>query len=138
MRSTCESPRNARAATDRVPSTATLVRPADVCRCLLGALDAADGRMKSRKRDQRPDAIGLAARRQLLTRAIADDPESGMFEEWLLDYSRREHAAIGPGAMAAMARAVMDEWRLAHSMPAFAVWLERGAPSDDASRGGAG
>ncbi|MDB5903668.1 MAG: uncharacterized protein JWM26_2546 [Betaproteobacteria bacterium] len=116
-----------------MPSTATLLRPADVCRCLLGALDAADGRMKSRKRDQRPDAIGLKARRQLLIHAIEEDPEPGLFEGWLLEYARRDEAAIGTGAMAAMARAVMDEWRLAHSMPAFAVWLERGAPSDDAS-----
>jgi hypothetical protein len=114
-------------------SSATLLRPADVCRCLVGALDAADGRMKSRKRDQRPDAIGLKARRRLLLRAVEQDPDPEMFEQWLLDYASRDDDAIGPGAIAAMARAVMDEWRLAHSMPAFAVWLEHGAPSDDAS-----
>jgi hypothetical protein len=116
-----------------MPAPAPSLRPADVCRCLLGALDAADGRMKSRKRDQRPDAIGLKARRQLLIHAIEADPEPGLFEGWLLEYARRGEAAIGAGALAAMARAVMDEWRLAHSMPQFAVWLERGAPSDDAS-----
>jgi hypothetical protein len=115
-------------------TSSALLRPADVCRCLLGALDAADGRMKNRKRDQRPDAIGLEARRHLLLRAVEEDPDPEMFEQWLLDYSSRDDDAIGPGAMAAMARAVMDEWRLAHSMPAFAVWLEHGAPSDDALR----
>jgi hypothetical protein len=32
----------------------------------------------------------------------------------------------------AMARAVFDEWRLAHSLGEFRTWLEHGAPSDDA------
>jgi hypothetical protein len=32
----------------------------------------------------------------------------------------------------AMARAVFEEWRLVHSLGDFRVWLERGAPSEDA------
>ena len=35
-------------------------------------------------------------------------------------------------AVLAMARAVLDEWRLAHSMRDFKAWLDHGAPSDDA------
>jgi len=31
-----------------------------------------------------------------------------------------------------MARAVFEEWRLVHYMSEFKVWLERGAPSEDA------
>jgi hypothetical protein len=31
-----------------------------------------------------------------------------------------------------MARSVLEEWRLAHSLEEFRVWLEQGAPSDDA------
>lgn len=37
-----------------------------------------------------------------------------------------------------MARSVFDEWRLAHSMNEFQVWLEQGAPSDDANEDSAG
>jgi hypothetical protein len=31
-----------------------------------------------------------------------------------------------------MARAALDEWRLAHAMRDFAAWLECGAPSEHA------
>jgi hypothetical protein len=34
-----------------------------------------------------------------------------------------------------MARAVLEEWRLAHLMGDFKTWLDRGAPSDDADGG---
>lgn len=104
-------------------------RPADVCRALLAALDAADGRRKSRKRDQTPDAIGLALKREILERIVQENPDPDTFEAWLLNYSQDRHAS---GAVAAMARAVLDEWHLAHTMDDFKVWLDRGAPSDDA------
>lgn len=104
--------------------------PADVCRALLAALDAADGRRKSRKRDQTPDAIGLALKREILEQVIQENPDAQSFEAWLLDYSQRRQSS---GAVAAMARAVLDEWRLAHAMGDFKAWLDRGAPSDDAS-----
>ncbi len=96
-------------------------RPADVCRALLAALEAAEGRRKRRKRDQTPDAIGLALKREILERVVEDDPAPEMFEGWLLSY----------------ARAVLDEWRLAHSLGDFKAWLDRGAPSDDADAGSA-
>jgi len=105
-------------------------RPADVCRALLAALDAADGRRKSRKRDQTPDAIGLALKRQILERAVEENPDEQNFEAWLLDYSQTRQSS---GAVAAMARAVLDEWRLAQTMGDFKAWLDRGAPSDDAA-----
>lgn len=105
-------------------------RPADVCRALLAALDAADGRRKSRKRDQTPDAIGLALKRQILERVVEENPDAQRFEAWLLDYSQSSPSS---GAVAAMARAVLDEWRLAHAMGDFKAWLDRGAPSDDAA-----
>lgn len=102
-------------------------RPAEVCRALLAALDAADGRRKKRKRDQTPDTIGLAAKRALLERAVRDDPNADGFEAWLF-----ARVADDPGgATFAMARAILDEWRLAHEMREFAAWLGRGAPSDD-------
>ena len=117
------------------------LRPATVCQALLAALDAADGRRRSRKRDQTPDAIGLTIKRSLLTRVVEDDPDSESFEEWLLHYPLTCAASEPSGAVAAMARSVLDEWRLAHTSQAFRAWLEEGAPSDDASgapREGAG
>jgi hypothetical protein len=37
------------------------------------------------------------------------------------------------GPAQAMARAVFEDWRLAHSSDDFRHWLASGAPSDDAS-----
>lgn len=109
-----------------------MLRPAHVCTALLAALDASEGRSRARKRDQAPDAIGLAIRRDLLERAARDDPEPDDFEEWLL---HQIEASSGPGAVQAMARAILDEWRLAHRMESLATWLEQGAPSEDAHAG---
>jgi hypothetical protein len=108
-------------------------RPADICRALLAALEASEGRRKKRKRDQTPDAFGLAVKRELLHRAVEDDPRPEAFEEWLLNYPMTFEAPELAGPAAAMARAVFEEWRLAHSLGEFRRWLEEGAPSDDAT-----
>ena len=108
-------------------------RPADVCRALLSALEASEGRRRMRKRDQTPDAFGLAVKRDLLQRVIEDDPDPDAFEGWLFDYPLTCKAPELAGPAAAMARAVFEEWRLAHSLGEFRLWLVRGAPSDDAS-----
>src|SRR5215468_6391093 len=108
------------------------LRPADVCKALLAALDAADGRRRKRKRDQTPDSIGLSIKRELLENAVRDDPSPEAFDEWLLNYPMTHAEPESSGAISAMARAVLEEWRLAHSLEDFRVWLERGAPSDDA------
>ena len=52
---------------------------------------------------------------------------------WLLDYIEKKESRHSPYAVSAMARAVLDEWRLAHSMNDFKAWLNSGAPSEDAS-----
>jgi len=114
-----------KAATNSLPA----LRPADVCRALLAALDGAEGRRRKRKRDQTPDAIGLSVKRELLERVVQENPDPEIFESWLLNYSQSKDRS---GAVAAMARSVLEEWRLAHSMGEFRVWLEQGAPSDDA------
>src|SRR5438128_1322224 len=106
-------------------------RPAEVCAALLAALEASEGRRRSRKRDQTPDAIGLAVKRDLLKRAVEDDPNPEEFEEWLLNYTLPGGSPESSGAVSAMARAVFEEWRLVHCMSEFKVWLDRGAPSDD-------
>jgi hypothetical protein len=107
------------------------VRPAEVCKALLAALEASEGRNRKRKRDQKPDTIGLSIKRSLLTRALQDDPDPEAFEQWLLNYPAQCDTPESSGAAWAMARSVLEEWRLAHSMDAFRVWLEHGAPSDD-------
>jgi hypothetical protein len=120
-----------------IEDSSSRFRPSDVCRALLSALEAAEGRRRKRKRDQTPDAIGLAAKRDLLQKAVEDDPDPEAFEEWLLNYpltcKALDQAQAGPAY--AMARAVFEEWRLAHSLGEFRRWLEQGAPSDDASDG---
>ena len=111
-----------------------LNRPRDVCRELLRALEASEGRRKRRKRDTTPDVIGLAIKRDLLDRAVAADPEPDEFEAWLL----AQCAAAGPaeGGMRAMALSIFEEWRLAQDGTPFGDWLAQGAPSDDALRDG--
>jgi hypothetical protein len=108
------------------------LRPATLCRELLAALEASEGRRRRRKRDTTPDAIGLGIKRALLERAVAEDPEPAAFEAWLLE---RCLAAGGEaGATRAMALEVLTEWRLASGLPEFAAWLGAGAPSEDRSR----
>jgi hypothetical protein len=108
-------------------------RPADVCRALLAALEASEGRRRQRKRDQTPDAIGLGVKRDLLQRVVEGDPGPDKFEEWLIEYPLTIAAPELAGPAFAMARAVFEEWRLVHSLAEFRVWLEQGAPSDDAT-----
>jgi hypothetical protein len=105
-----------------------MLRPAQICSGLLASLNASDSRSRARKRDQTPDSIGLALRRALLEKAAREDPEPHAFEQWLLDHVE---VSAAPGAVRAIALTVLDEWRLAHQMPSFAVWLEGGAPSED-------
>lgn len=95
--------------------------PAELCAALLGALEASEGRRRSRKRDQTPDAIGLGMKRELLGRALEEQPAGEAFEAWLLAH------ADNPAALM-----VLEDWRMAQAMPAFAAWLEGGAPSEDA------
>jgi hypothetical protein len=110
-------------------------RPAEVCRALLAALDASDGRRRKRKRDQTADAFGLAIKRDLLQRVVEEDPAPHAFEEWLFNYPARCNRPELAGPALAMARAVFDEWRMAHTLTDFQRWLEQGAPSDDAKQG---
>jgi len=108
------------------------VRPAYVCQALLAALDASEGRRRRRKRDQTPDAIGLAIKRRLLEQAVREDPDPEIFEGWLLKCAISiEDTPQSPGAVAAMGRTVFEEWRMAQALEHFRNWLEQGAPSDD-------
>ena len=106
------------------------MRPAEVCRYLLLALNPSEGRRKQRKRDTTPDAIGMELKRELLERAIREDPLPEEFEHWLLVQCQATEAASGP--LHAMAQEILAEWRLAEASAAFRTWLRQGAPSDDA------
>ena len=122
------------------------LRPAEVCRRLLAALDASEGRRRRRKRNTTPDAIGMAIKRSLLQETVRDDPDSDAFEGWLAErcLSAGESgtrsdagelfAASGP--VRAMALEVLAEWRLAEAPGAFQSWLGQGAPSEDAEKPG--
>jgi len=113
------------------------VRPVEICRQLLAALDASEGRRRRRKRDTTPDAIGMAIKRRLLEETVRDDPDPDAFEGWLL---QRCASADGFGASApsgpvrAMALDILAEWRLAQASEAFQRWLRQGARSDDAAK----
>ena len=107
------------------------LRPAEVCKALLAALEAAEGRRRKRKRDQTPDAIGYPSSglfwsRQFKTIQTLKHSKNGC---WITPACATQESS---GAVSAMARAVLEEWRLAHSLDDFRVWLEQGAPSDDA------
>jgi len=114
-------------------SDSPLTRPSAVCRELLAALEASEGRRQRRKRDTTPDAIGLAIKRGLLEQAVAADPAPHEFEAWL----QQQCFAAGPGegGVRAMALSIFEEWRLAQDADSFRDWLARGAPSDDAPAG---
>jgi hypothetical protein len=109
----------------------TPLRPARVCGALLGALDASEGRRRRRKRDTTPDALGLSVKRQLLIRAVEADPDADEFEAWLLERCLARGGDVAIGAMRAMAREIITEWRLAAASPEFRTWLEAGARSQD-------
>jgi hypothetical protein len=106
------------------------LRPSRVCRELLAAVEASEGRRRRRRRDTTADAIGLAIKQDLLERAVAADPDPEDFEEWLLERCRTTGG--GDGGVRAMALSIFEEWRLARAAPSFRDWLAEGAPSDDA------
>ncbi|HEV2748988.1 MAG TPA: hypothetical protein VGV12_00535 [Gemmatimonadales bacterium] len=114
---------------------ATGARPAAICRELLAALEASEGRRRRRKRDTTPDAIGLTMKRDLLERAVVADPEPDEFEAWL--HEQCLAAGGSEGGIRAMALSIFEEWRLARDASSFREWLARGAPSDDAPSGDA-
>jgi hypothetical protein len=110
------------------------LRPADFCRQLLAALGASEGRRKRRQRDTTPDAVGMGIKRDLLERAVQENPEPETFERWLME--RCWGVGIASGPTRAMAQEVFAEWRLAQASGSFREWLDQGAPSDDAEREG--
>ena len=106
-----------------------MLRPAEVCEKLLSALDASEGRRRRRKRNTTADRLGLDLKRDLLEAVRRADPDPEAFEAFLYERSRQCAPA---GAALAMARQIVEDWRLARVDPGFRAWLFDGAPSDDA------
>ncbi len=107
----------------------TSLPPAEFCRLALKALEGAEGQTRRRKRDQRPDQVGLAMKRELLTRGAEAAPEPEAFEAWLM---AQVLAAPVPGPVRAMCAEILDEYRLAALDTSLRAWLCAGAPTDDA------
>lgn len=112
-----------------LPEHQSVLTPGEFCRTLLLALEAAEGQTRRRKRDQAPDRLGLATKRDLLDRAANANPSDAEFEAWLLG---QIDGAEAPGAVRAMCGEIYQDYQLARLQPQMAHWLAHGAPSDDA------
>ena len=106
-----------------------MLTPAELCRGLLGALDASEGRRKRRARNTTADSIGLGIQRDLLEDIVRQDPAPDEFEAWLIN--RCEAEGVADGAMRAMALSIWDQWQLAQHAPDVRAWIAAGAQSDD-------
>jgi hypothetical protein len=107
--------------------------PVELCRGLLGALDASEGRRKRRVRNTNADSIGLAIQREILEAAVRDAPVPDEFEAWLMDRCMAE--GVADGAARAMALFIWDQWQLAQKAPDVNAWIVAGARSDDRTPG---
>ncbi|MEP7067012.1 MAG: hypothetical protein ABI889_13330 [Gemmatimonadota bacterium] len=105
------------------------ITPVELCRGLLDALDASEGRRKRRSRNTTADAIGLAIQRGLLEAAVRDGPNADTFERWLLERCMAEGESNG--AHRAMALMIWYEWETASQASDVSAWLSSGARSDD-------
>ncbi|HEY7876774.1 MAG TPA: hypothetical protein VIC55_01035 [Gemmatimonadaceae bacterium] len=106
-----------------------MLTPEMLCRGLLSALDASEGRRRRRARNTTADSIGLAIQRELLEAVVLDAPDAEDFERWLVARCLAEGES--DGAMRAMALVIWQQWRLASEATDFSAWLTHGAPSDD-------
>jgi hypothetical protein len=109
--------------------------PAELCRGLLGALDASEGRRRRRVRNTTADSIGLAIQREMLEAAVREKPAPDEFEAWLLDRCLAE--GVADGAQRAMSLFIWDQWQLALRAPDVQAWIVAGGVSDDRDTGAA-
>ena len=100
--------------------------PGEFCRLALRMIDRAQARSRRRKRDQTPDDYGLGLKRELLQRGAEADPPAERFEAWL-----HEQALATPvsGPVRAMCVEILEEYRVAQTLPGLGEWLLSGAPS---------
>jgi len=89
--------------------------PAEFSRGLLAALEVSDGRRRRRQRDTTPDVIGIGIKRALLERAVADDPEPGDFEPWLVGHCLTAADTVSVGGARAMALEIFAEFGIVNT-----------------------
>lgn len=107
--------------------------PADLCRGLLGALEASEGRRKRRARNTTADSIGLAIQQEMLEAAVREQPSPDEFEGWLWRQCMADGTADGPRR--AMALTIWDQWQLARHVSDVESWIAGGGRSDDRDSG---
>lgn len=107
--------------------------PEQLCRGLLGALDASEGRRRRRSRNTTADSIGLAIERELLEAVVRESPDADDFEGFLM--ARCIAEGESDGATRAMALSIWQQWRLASEAENYREWITAGAPSDDREGG---
>ncbi|MEX2426542.1 MAG: type III secretion fhipep protein [Thermomicrobiaceae bacterium] len=100
--------------------------PAEFSKHALQAIEASEGRRKKRKRDTGPDLTGMGIKRDLLQRAISEEPSADEFEAWLLQQVITSQAG---GPIRAMALEILADYQNACSVQSFGGWLTEGAPS---------
>ncbi len=105
------------------------LQPAQFCAYALQTIEASEGRRKRRRRDTTPDAVGLSIKRDLLQRAVDEQPRANEFEAWLL---QQVFSAPAGGPVRAICTEILAEYQIATSDQEFVHWLAAGAPSADA------
>lgn len=108
--------------------------PLALCRGMLDALDASEGRRKRRSRNTTADSIGLEIQRAMLADAVREAPDAAHFERWLQERCVAEGES--DGAHRAMALMIWHEWQLASQLGDGGAWLTSGARSDDREEAG--
>jgi len=107
--------------------------PRDFALLLLGSGEAAP---RTRARDQQADDAGLELKRRVLAEVVARDPAPADFEATLVAIVDAFGEPAGPTR--AVARMVLEEWRMAATAPAWVPHLlgEAVAPRGKGNRRG--
>jgi hypothetical protein len=115
-------------------SVASPLRPRDFAVLLLSSGDVAP---RLRARDQQADRAGLDLKRRVLNALVALDPEPGDLEAAMLAIIEGLGQPSGPTR--AVARGVLEEWRVAGATPGLMVHLlqeaVRGPKAEERRRG---
>src|SRR3989442_10032059 len=78
----------------------------------------------------------MSLKRRLLAEAIEQDPDPEAFDTWLLERCLARAEAVSMGAMRAMARDVLEEWRVSSASARLPRLLRAGPPAPDPGRPG--
>ena len=107
------------------------LRPRDFALLLLSSGDVTP---RQRARDQQADVAGLDLKRRVLNALVARDPEPGEMEATLLAIVEELGEPTGPAR--AIARGLLEEWRVAGVTPDWLGHLLGEAVRDREGEGG--